>query len=614
MEITKFVLSGREKARLNGDWKNYQKQLSKRLRTVRRKLGIATKPRAKYVGGGVITAENINLSHEYGYMLLLTSERAWANAMCVREAHSAEKKGITGSARSYIISRLKKSTLYTRNLLDILKSGNVTGTGVNDMLEVRAYLATLLGTLEIEKKRWKNSLSYNSEAIIIYGVLGAITKNEVFKEIISDPVDPSIRYCAYQLQLNRKLAATEIARNFFPSSDTELVASIGSIDADFLNNKTVESGSDSVSAPKTINWRSRTISLEDAAIIAALKSIKDAEKKLSEILSNILTTKSNERATAYDDILTVSQEAVDATKRSINELESEGVSQDDQRIQILQIVRTAFTYDMISWRIGRNRVLLGYRDGMYGEGVLGHKNINSSQKAKKEGGIKRKLARLRRNVVLYDSILQSLTSIKELNGIAADTPLLEELDAKYEYFSSLKCLAIARSHSLLSNNRNALALLFKASVKCELAHTYFLSTMEEIEDSPIKISITPSEIQSLKAFLDGEVQRHRALVEIFNLSMIESEKEDSTLDCIPLIERLSDFPVREVNMSNLVVYPPVLEPAPVKPLFFDAAWNYIRYPGKEVEEDMKSFTQAKPSAKNQEHGNTARKGWFGLGL
>ncbi|TQS37843.1 hypothetical protein Golomagni_01669 [Golovinomyces magnicellulatus] len=614
MEVTKFILSGREKARLNGDWKNYQKQLSKRLRTVRRKLGIATKPRAKYAGGGVITAENINISYEYGYMLLLTSERAWANAMCVREAHSAEKKGITGSARSYVISRLKKSTLYARNLLDILKSDEVAGTSVNDMLEVRAYLATLSGALQIEKKCWKSCMSYYSEARIIYCVLGTITKSEVFKEIISDPVDPSIRYCAYQLQLNRTLAATEIARNFFPSSDTKLVALIESLDADFLNNKPVELGAEHISASKTINWRSRTISLEDAAIIAALKSIKIAEKKLSGILSNILMTKSNERASAYDDILTVSQEAVDTTKRSINELESEGVSQDDQRIQSLQIIRTAFTYEMISWRIGRNRVLLGHRDGVYGERVSGHENSNSSQKIKKEEGIKRKLARLRRNVVLYDSILQSLISIKELNGIAADTSLVEELDAKYEYFSSLKYLAIARSHSLLSNNRNALALFFKASVKCEMAHTYFLSAMEEIEESPIKISITSSEIQYLRAFLDGEVQRHRALVEIFNLTMIESEKDDNKLDCIPLIERLSDFPVREINMSNLVVYPPVLEPAPVKPLFFDAAWNYIRYPGKEVEEDIKSFTQAKSSAKNQEHGNTAKKGWFGLGL
>jgi signal recognition particle subunit SRP68 len=47
------------------------------------------------------------------------------------------------------------------------------------------------------------------------------------------------------------------------------------------------------------------------------------------------------------------------------------------------------------------------------------------------------LARLRERIVLYDSILQSIDSIKELPG-AAELSFREELDGKRAYFQALK--------------------------------------------------------------------------------------------------------------------------------------------------------------------------------
>ena len=64
MEVTNFVVSGREKAKLYGDYATYRKQLSNRIHNLRRKLGVATKPRAKYSGKGAVTAEDIASNHE----------------------------------------------------------------------------------------------------------------------------------------------------------------------------------------------------------------------------------------------------------------------------------------------------------------------------------------------------------------------------------------------------------------------------------------------------------------------------------------------------------------------------------------------------------------------
>lgn len=66
MEVTKFVASGREKAKLEGDYATYRKGLSNRIHNQRKKLGIATKPRAKYDAVKTqVTAEDIGRNNEY---------------------------------------------------------------------------------------------------------------------------------------------------------------------------------------------------------------------------------------------------------------------------------------------------------------------------------------------------------------------------------------------------------------------------------------------------------------------------------------------------------------------------------------------------------------------
>lgn len=173
-----------------------------------------------------------------------------------------------------------------------------------------------------------------------------------------------------------------------------------------------------------------------------------------------------------------------------------------------------------------------------------------------------------------------------------------------------RCLAIARSHSLLSNPQNALALLARASEKCDAAYSYISSSAEVPSPSPPNISTSPSEVQFLKNLLDGEMQRYRALVELHNLDSKQKISEISQ----PLVEHLNDYPPAEVTLSNLVRYPPKLEPVPVKPLFFDAAWNYIEYPGREVEKVRDAETRESViSTKAMEQMPQQRKGWFGFG-
>ena len=64
MDITKFVVSGRDQAFLYGDHSTYQRQLAKKLLNCRKKLGIATKKRAKFTKKEPISAGDVAKSHE----------------------------------------------------------------------------------------------------------------------------------------------------------------------------------------------------------------------------------------------------------------------------------------------------------------------------------------------------------------------------------------------------------------------------------------------------------------------------------------------------------------------------------------------------------------------
>jgi signal recognition particle subunit SRP68 len=65
MDITKFIVDHREAAFLVGSYGTYRTQLSRRLLTVRKKLGRATPKNAKYTAKAPVTAEDIGKNIEY---------------------------------------------------------------------------------------------------------------------------------------------------------------------------------------------------------------------------------------------------------------------------------------------------------------------------------------------------------------------------------------------------------------------------------------------------------------------------------------------------------------------------------------------------------------------
>ncbi|KAL9943515.1 hypothetical protein ACHAQF_004012 [Verticillium nonalfalfae] len=638
MDITKFVVSGRDAALLYGDYATYQTQLGKKLLNCRKKLGIVTRNRGKFQKKDDVTAEQIAQNREYGldlptifpaslltpspprymHLLLLTSERAWANAMSIKAAHSADTDGINSRTRKHIVSRLEKAARTAETLVELLTEDQA-GAERDDKLEAKAYAALIRGAASFEKQAWDPSVKAYAVARIIYSALATAAKGDIYKDLLSETIDPSIRYAAYQAKTPRTVPVTTIARKAFPQSDAWLVQQLNGLNPNILKQETsdsAEKSSGSENAPKTLTWRSREVKIEDAAISLAWGQVQEAKADLSEQLAALSGSDPKTAAGAYDDILTATQDAVDATKEAIDELRGEGVAQSDPRMQSLQITRTAVNYEMISWRIGRNRVLTGEHDGA----EENYQPLSRKKSRKETAEIRkrkvdppsRKIAKLRELVALYEGILQSVQSVRELPGVAADESLAHQLDATTQYFGALKALTIARSHNIVGNPVNALALINHARDEAQAAAPALAKVPQPSAGSPRNIQPVAEDAEYLEDFLDGELQRQRALVHIFHLQKEAAKAQEADGRAPPLIERLHQYPVGGVDLTNIVEIPPQVAPVPVKPIFLDIAWNYIDYP-REGGAAPESKPQEKAAAEDKTAPPAQKKGWFGFG-
>lgn len=171
---------------------------------------------------------------------------------------------------------------------------------------------------------------------------------------------------------------------------------------------------------------------------------------------------------------------------------------------------------------------------------------------------------------------------------------------------------------MLSNQLNALALLSRAN---DLASKAAFSVPKSTRDvsSPPTLDIPSSQLEALQKQLRHQIQRHQALAEMRQIetAAAEAARKGSGIARPPLVERIMDFPTPgvPVDTANLVTYPPRLQPIPVKPLFFDVAFNYLEYPGqakKAVERQaaaapVEVTTQASPKPDEK------KRGWFGFG-
>ena len=559
------------------------------------------------------------------HLLLLSAERAWSHAMEMKHARAADgNRLVFGSARRHICSRIRRSSDYASRLVSLLNV-NESGAAFESVLQAHAYHKTIVGLFAFEKQQWLNCVSHYSEARFVYDHLAssdALAMGYLFKEVVTSDIDPSLRYAAHQLGISRATSIENIIVEHLPyvedENETDVVAIIRRKARDTGSQTSYaskEAPTHTKEAPKSITWRQRTVSIEHAGVANALADVSAAEAELVQYFSTLQSTNALENAAAYDRVLIASQDAVDASGTAIDELTTDGVPQGDRRMQALQITHTALHFKLVGWRIGRNRILCGDKDGLLADIPQQDfkdrlKNPLETSQQVPNGSRKRKiLSLLKERTVLYDGILQSLDSVKSLPGVASDETFGEELRIMSGYFQALRCLAIARCLSHLDRPSEALALVFQAhmyAAKCTRSASG--SPEESHRGKPPGPGVTEVQILQLNQLLQETLTAHRGGVALKYLRAPCSSPSDSGSQ--ELVRQLDVFPAQGVDLKKLVEIPPKISPVAVKPIFLDLAYNHLHYPNHIECTPQTASTVADQSRQGRKE---IKRGWFGFG-
>jgi signal recognition particle subunit SRP68 len=210
--------------------------------------------------------------------------------------------------------------------------------------------------------------------------------------------------------------------------------------------------------------------------------------------------------------------------------------------------------------------------------------------------------------------LQSIDSIKELRGAVRDAGFIAELDGQRAYFQALKCLNLSHAHAFLSAPKQALTLSNRALSLSSQAVAAPKSPSSTSGDAP-KLAVTEQQAEELKKTVENLTSHYHGLVALSQLSGNPDVTAKAQMGNVaPVVERLNEYPVSgTVDLKNLVTWPPKLKPVPVKPLFFDVAFNYIDYPGRARVSAESEGEKTEVDERKTEGQKPAKKGWFGFG-
>lgn len=377
-------------------------------------------------------SQSLTPTHRFIYVPLLKAERCWAKSMAW---HSRDS--ITSDTRSNIVSKLVKAVKVVENLVATL-SDSASGATTSDFLSAKAYAAVLKGDSSFRAKRWEECLNNYSVAKVIYSALpSSKLEGNTFRDYVSGSVDTPLRFAQRQQNIPTSLSLLSLAKQHLPQSDKALISGVEEVAPGFL--KQDEDADMANGGPlKTVTWRTREVPVEDAEIASKLAALETAASELSQKLGSSPDLRPNVKAEAYDSVLEISNYAIEATLQAIDELKQQSVPQGDPRMQNLAILRTKLNYDLLSWQIGRNRVLLGQQDGAVLEDGPGLKKGSAADTEAPAIKDSQQVKQLEKKANVYSKTLQILDAAKELPGVAADEHLAAEIDAVSKYFTALK--------------------------------------------------------------------------------------------------------------------------------------------------------------------------------
>ncbi|GLV32934.1 Signal recognition particle 68 [Carabus blaptoides fortunei] len=190
-------------------------------------------------------------------------------------------------------------------------------------------------------------------------------------------------------------------------------------------------------------------------------------------------------------------------------------------------------------------------------------------------------------VRLYEIILQQMAELKQLSGMEQNEVYQKEIAAQTTMYRAYRCYHMAKAYTITRRWREALVLYTKA--------TKYIKELQSAK--------TPQDLKSRMAELQKDIEMEEIVARAQSVIEDTEEQQPAVVPAKvqkskkPLIERLDEYredPQLLTKSPNVVTLPPAMEAIPCKPLFFDLAFNLVKFP--DLQDKFESQNKAKSSS------------------
>ncbi|KAI9356241.1 hypothetical protein DFJ73DRAFT_823537 [Zopfochytrium polystomum] len=615
LEVLEMITDSRNQHGLrHQDYQRYRQYCTRKIKRVRSVVGLTQGEKKKKFLKKPITSESVKSSRHLE-IVLYEAERAWSYAMQLKAESAASPR-----KRFHLVKRLQRASQNANSLAALCQE---LETDDRTNLEVQAYSLLMGGYLNVECQKWQVALDKFGASRTIYEKLlsASSAHQEALCQSFIDAIDPNIRYCAYNLRLvggsepNQDISALLEMRRRAQGAGAGLDLLAAQVDEVLARSRHDRVAGSSATA--TIEWRGKVVPCKNQRFMEALMAAQEAAASLeSEITKDgpILDETSGKVRSEIVDKRVESYAKVvgsfwDATKIAEADVKEDEIatnrvksSKSEENTANLKFIHSYVSFVRLNKTIERNQFLAEATTIR-----LTTATAISDKKQPKPFDLVR----------VDDIILQTLKEMSELPAVKDDPFLQSTLSVKMAAFKGKRAAHIAQMLVSHQNFKEALALYNRAKEHTTQARAELTRIQSKTKSGAGKKTAAPgsylSEADKLEmdaldrevrsadeSFRAGFAETHALWVlrgaagVAGSVSSLGKEVESLALKEDPHAGALATEPSPSAKMDAFLTnfdlsrppafvdFPVRPNAVPLKPYFFDVAFNELTYPEENI--------------------------------
>ncbi|KAL4457792.1 hypothetical protein ABPG75_012657 [Micractinium tetrahymenae] len=412
--------------------------------------------------------------------------------------------------------------------------------------------------------------------------VGSFEQQSVCKHFL-DQVDPTIRYCQYQISRKGGAAPDPAA----------LLESIGGGGSDLLQSKlaslAAEAQAQKAAATSELRWAGEVYPVREEKIRIPLHVAQEAEAELEgamEAEGAGAAAEVEPRVARYDRVVLAYGEARAAIKLVLA-LGQGGADSEQLRGELVALDRAVLGL-ALERTIQRNLFMAADGEARFARTL---RRALAGGKGSSKEGTRERPAKAEDVVRLYDTLIANTLELNDLAagvGGAAGEMLMDECAAKQAHYQAARCLYVAHSYLAADKLAEAAGLFDRTLKRCKQAASKYedcakpdpaaAADLDRLREAAAAWGAVAAAEQRA-----GELRDKAAAQKGLEGMSLEGEaegkkrsREEAFLS--EQLDAFESFVGSGKGNARICRVPPPLRTVPVRPIFLDTALNYIQAP------------------------------------